>query len=115
MQALQPPVLEFVTLRPLGGATTTCITMGSIADGFLIKYTSLLLLLMLLPFYFFPYVYQLCYCLFYVDCCTCVPTCFNLVYVTMECEYSNRPYIDSCIPNSTFCIKMVSVVMCHWL
>ena len=34
MQALQLPVLEFVTLRPLGGATTTCITMGSIADGF---------------------------------------------------------------------------------
>ena len=75
---------------------------------------------MLLLFYFFLYVYQLCYCLFYVDCCTCMPTCFNLVYVTMECEYSNRPYrcvtfLNSGIPNSTFCIKMVSVVMCHWL
>ena len=43
MQALQLLVLEFVTLRPQGGATTTCITMGSIAVGFLIKYTSLII------------------------------------------------------------------------
>ena len=41
MQALQLPVLEFVTLRLLGGATTPYITMGSIAAAFLIKYTSL--------------------------------------------------------------------------
>ena len=30
------------TLCPLGGATTICITMGSIGDGFLIIFISLL-------------------------------------------------------------------------
>ena len=40
-----PAYIGCITLCPLGGATTICITMGSIGDGFLVIFISLTVLI----------------------------------------------------------------------